>query len=90
MTSTLVPPFDDQARAEMKRWLDVWKVAGPMLDAERVASLRRLTETDAARIAVELLWPMVGVGGGDSGEGLLPMRDALRRLAAQPAPPVPP
>ena len=85
MTSTQSQPFDDQARADMKRWLDVWKIAGPMLDDERVAGLRRLTATEAARIVVELLWPMVPVGGGDSGEGLVPMRDALRRMAAQSA-----
>lgn len=66
----------------MTRWVDQWKIAGPMLDAERLAGLRRLTETEAARIAVELLWPMAPVGGGDDGAGIVPMKDALRRLAA--------
>ena len=58
---------------------------GPLLEARRVVQLRALTEAEAARIAVEILWPMTSVGHGDAGDGLAPMRDALRKLAAQSA-----
>ena len=84
MTPPSVPPFDDEARAGMKRWVDEWRRVGPLLEARRVAELRRLSEEEAARIAVELLWPMARIGEGDAGEGLTAMRDALRRLASRP------
>lgn len=73
--------FTDEERALTRRWLEHWKIAGPALEAQRVASLRELDEAEAARIAVELLWPLAEPGGGDAGEGLRPVRDALRLLA---------
>ena len=75
------PPFDAQARAETAQWLANWARTGPRLEARRVAELRQLTSADAARIAVELLWPMVPPGPGDDGAGLGPMHDVLQRLA---------
>lgn len=75
------PPFDAQARADTARWLAQWARTGPLLEERRVAELRQLTGAEAARIAVELLWPMVPPGPGDDGAGLGPMRDVLRRLA---------
>ena len=54
---------------------------GPLLEARRVSELRQLTEVESARIAVELLWPMVPPGPGDDGEGLCAIRDVLRRHA---------
>jgi hypothetical protein len=77
------PPFDAQARAETAQWLEHWASTGPLLEARRVAELRQLTGADAARIAVELLWPMVPPGPGDDGEGLGPMHGVLRRLAGR-------
>ncbi len=74
-------PDDTEMRVQMKRWLDNWKRVGPILEASRVEGLRRLTEDEAARIARDLLWPMVPPGGGDDAEGIAPMKDALRRLA---------
>ena len=80
MAPTSSPPYDEQARADMKQWLDHWKIAGPIIDASRTAHLRQLDEAAAARIALDL-WTMADIGTGDSGEGLKPMTDALRRLA---------
>ena len=73
-------PFDAKARAETAEWLESWARMGPLLEARRVSELRQLTGADSARIAVELLWPMVPPGPGDNGEGLRPMYDVLRRL----------
>jgi hypothetical protein len=56
---------DDDTRADMRRWLDNWKLVGPILDAERVANLRNRDETESARIAVASLWPMTRIGAGD-------------------------
>jgi hypothetical protein len=78
------PPFDEKARAGMKRWVDNWKRVGPLLEARRTADLRRLTEGEAARIATELLWVGQPAGQGDSAAGLVAMREALRKLAGQP------
>jgi hypothetical protein len=78
-----VRPFDAEARAQTAEWLASWARIGPLLEAQRVAELRRLTSAEAARIAVELLWPVVPPGPGDDGAGLAPMHDVLRRLAAR-------
>jgi hypothetical protein len=73
--------FDDEARAETAAWLENWARVGPQLEARRVSELRQLTDSESARIAVELLWPMVTPGPGDRGEGIRAMHDVLRRLA---------
>jgi hypothetical protein len=75
------PGRDADTRVQMKRWVDTWTVAGPMLEDVRVRGLRALTEAEAGRIACDLLWPMVPPGGGDDADGLVRMKDALRRLA---------
>jgi hypothetical protein len=78
---TVAGPFDAEARAQTAKWLKNWARIGPLLEVRRVSDLRQLTSSDAARIAVELLWPMVPPGPGDDGAGLEPMQDVLRRLA---------
>jgi hypothetical protein len=69
----------DDERAQMRRWLEIWRETGPWLERERVNGLRLLTEADAARIACDL-WLLVPSGGGDDAEGLLPMKEVLRKL----------
>lgn len=71
----------DNANADLRRWLDEWRVRAEVLDGERLARLRALDETEAARIACDLLWPMARIGAGDSAEGLIPIKTALRQLA---------
>lgn len=61
----------------MRRWLEIWREAGPVLEQERIDRMRALTELDAARIACDL-WLLAGPGGGDDAEGLLPVKVALR------------
>ncbi|MGH9256837.1 MAG: hypothetical protein ACRD3C_19930 [Vicinamibacterales bacterium] len=74
-------PFDAEARAQTAEWLEGWAQRGPLLEARRVAELRRLTEVESARIAVELLWSLAAPGPGDNGEGLRALHEVLRRLA---------
>lgn len=74
-------PLDGQGRAETKQWLENWKRVGPLLEAIRVEELRKLTDEESARIARDLLWPMLMPGGSDDAEGIEPMKDALQRLA---------
>lgn len=75
-----VRSFDAEARAETEEWLKGWARVGPILEARRVSELRQLTDAESARIAVDLLWPMVPPGPGDDGEGLRQMPGVLARL----------
>jgi len=65
------PLLTHEQRAQAKRWLDTWARVGPILEMERWARVRALTDEDAARDAVRLFelwqpdWP------ADDGEGLL-------------------
>ena len=77
-------PFDAEARARTAAWLSHWAFMGPRLEARRASELRQLTDVESARVAVELLWPMVPPGPGDNAEGLRAIHDALRRLAERP------
>lgn len=78
------PGADDSGPVlDMQDWVDHWKRVGPALEAERVSRLRELDESESARIAVELLWPLAGIGG-DSGEGLRLIAEAFRRAARRP------
>ena len=73
--------FDAEARAETAEWLRGWARTGPILEARRVSELQQLTDVESARLAVEVLWPMVSPGHGDDGEGVRALHDVLRRLA---------
>lgn len=73
-------------RAQMKQWVEQWKRIAPVLDAERTAALQAMTEADAARIAVEIVWPIGTLGeyrGGDDGAGLEAIVRLQRRAAAR-------
>jgi len=75
-----VSPFDADARRLTSEWLALWAREGPELERRRVADLRALTDESAARIAVDLVWPMAPAGPGDAGAGLRLLRDVLERL----------
>jgi hypothetical protein len=74
-------PFDEDARRATARWLESWSRMAPLLEARRVAELRQLTDESAARIAVDLVWPLAPTGPGDDGAGLTPMHVVLQRLS---------
>lgn len=66
-----LPPLDEEGRALLKRWIDNWKITGPLLERERWDRVVALTDEDAGRDALDLFdlwrpdWPT------DEGEGLL-------------------
>jgi hypothetical protein len=77
---------DSEVRRQLEQWLDDWSRVGPALDAERTAELRAMTDAEAARIAVEIVWPMGALGehrGGDDGEGLEVIGRLQRELAVR-------
>ena len=55
---TKEPLLDAEGRAQMKRWLENWKVVGPILEKERWDRIKAMTDEDAARDAIRLfdLW----------------------------------
>jgi hypothetical protein len=77
MSTSEPRPLTVVERAQMRRWLETWRRAGPILEQERINRMRGLTELDAARIACDL-WRLARPGGGDDAEGLLPLKVALQ------------
>jgi hypothetical protein len=71
-------PLTDDERAQGHRWLENWRIVGAILEEERTERLRALTNADAARTAVDL-WRFARPGSGDDGEGLLSMKNLLKK-----------
>lgn len=65
------PTIDAETRAQVKRWLDNWKVVGPILEQERWGRIVAMTdeETRKAALAVFELWEPDWPT--DNGEGLV-------------------
>ena len=61
-------PLTDEERAQMRRWLEMWRKTGPVLEEERIHRMQALTELEAARIACDL-WLLARPGGGDVPKG---------------------
>lgn len=80
MTDRKLRVLDEHERELMRQWLANWQVAGPLLERERRARIRALTDADAARMALDL-WQFARADSGDNGEGILLVTQALRKLA---------
>jgi hypothetical protein len=63
--------LDAESRAQMKQWLDNWKVVGPILEAERWARLAAMTDEEAQRASLLVLELWQPDWHGDDGEELL-------------------
>lgn len=72
-------PLTPDEREQMRRWLDNWKHAGPVLEAERWARVRALTDEDAWLEACGLMVWWDPEWTGDGGEGLLLQQDVFSR-----------
>lgn len=77
---------DSAARADMKRWLDTWKHTGPILEDERWARLRAMSEDEANQTVRWLLELWQPDWRGDDGEGLILQQRVFAR-ARRPAGP---
>ncbi len=70
----MVRPTDlsrDDVKAGLKRWIDTWRVTGPLLEQERAERLARMTPQElqeATRSLLDLWRPEWTV---DEGQGLL-------------------
>jgi hypothetical protein len=74
----------EHEREQMRRWLDIWAHVGPILEAERWARVRALTDEEAWQEAQRLMAWWEPEWKGDEGEGLLMQQDVFR-LAVRPA-----
>jgi hypothetical protein len=63
--------LDAESRAQMKQWLDKWKVVGPILEAERWVRLAAMTDEEAQRASLLVLELWQPDWHGDDGEELL-------------------
>jgi hypothetical protein len=82
MSDRTRPDVDAHQRDRMRRWLDDWAHVGRVLEAERWARLRTLTDDQAWNEAVGLLSAWEPDAAGDAGEGLLLVRDVFARWPA--------
>ncbi len=67
----------EQERELTRQWLENWRIAGPMLEAERTARLATLTPHEAALASLDL-WRFARPGGGDDAEGLRVLKKIVR------------
>ena len=64
-------------QTQMRQWLENWRIAGPLLEAERASRVAALTDDQAVPMALDL-WRLAIPGRGDDAEGLV----LLKRLLA--------
>ena len=69
--SDSTPPLDEETRARLKQWLANWSRVGPMLDAERWARLRSMTDEEAQEATRRVLELWQPDWHGDDGEEIL-------------------
>lgn len=55
----------------MKRWLENWRIVGPLLEQERAERLARMTDAEAQRVTQQLLELWQPDWRSDEGEELL-------------------
>ncbi|OFW01827.1 MAG: hypothetical protein A3I61_05640 [Acidobacteria bacterium RIFCSPLOWO2_02_FULL_68_18] len=61
----------DDVRAGLKRWLDTWKVTGPLLEQERAGRLAAMSPQELQEATRSLLDLWQPAWTGDDGQGLL-------------------
>ena len=77
------PRLDAEGRAQAKRWLDNWKVVGPILEAERWARLAAMTDAEAQQASWRVLELWQPDWHGDAGEELLLHQRVFARARAR-------
>jgi hypothetical protein len=77
--SKRAPLREPDGNSEVRRWLDRWRAAGPLLEAERWAAIAAMTPDERHRATARVLelwqpgWPT------DDGEGLLLVQRVFAR-----------
>ncbi len=66
-----VPATSVVAKAEMRQWLDRWKVVGPLLEAERWTRLLAASDDTLRQQSLDLLALWQSGLAGDDGEAIV-------------------
>lgn len=72
----------DEARRQLRQWIERWETAGPLLDEERWARLAAASEAELLRQAFSLLAFCAPGQPGDDGDGLVRQQRVLTRMHA--------
>jgi hypothetical protein len=64
-------PANAETKAEMRQWVDRWKIVGPILDAERWARLQASSDDELRRQSLDLLSLWRPEVAGDDGEAIV-------------------
>lgn len=72
-----------EAKAEMRGWIDRWKVVGPILDAERWVRLLASSDDELRRQSTDLLSLWRPEVAGDDGEAILLQQRTFALLGAR-------
>ena len=72
-----------EAKAEMRQWLERWKLAGPILEAERWARLRTSSDDQLRQQSVDLLNVWQPGVPGDDGEAIVLQQRVFTRLTGR-------
>ena len=70
-------PLTGEERAQMRKWLDTWREAGPLLEAERWRRLQNMSDADRALMSLDLLSLWQSDRPGDDGEALVRVQRAF-------------
>jgi len=74
-----------EEKAEARRWVERWKVVGPLLETERWARLQAATEAGLRQQAWDLLSLWQPGVSGDDGEGIRLQQRVFARLGRREA-----
>lgn len=77
------PETSAEAKAEMRQWVDRWKVAGPLLDEERWARLVASSDDELRQQSRDLLSLWRPGIAGDDGEAIVLQQRAFALLGAR-------
>jgi len=82
----VTPSVDARQKAEMREFVERWKIAGALLDADRWERLGRATEVELNERAWDVLGLWQADLTGDDGEAIQIQQLVFSRLAAREAP----
>ena len=83
---SMTASFGAREKAEMREFVERWKIAGALLDADRWQRLRGATEAELNRKAWDVLGLWQAGLTGDDGEAIRIQQRVFARLAAREAP----
>ena len=72
--------MDEREKQQILRYIETWRVAGPLLEEERRARLRAMTDEEARETIAALFFGDVTPPGGRRESGLVEQQRLFRNL----------